>query len=289
MPPPLPHLAGVEHADIEVRGLRLHVALAGPADGSPMVLVHGFPQHWYEWRHLIGPLAEAGHRVVAPDLRGLGWSEYPPDEDFRKETLVDDVIGLCSELGHDRIAFVGHDWGCWVGWLLCVRRPDLVDRAMLLSVPPPFPPARIEPVALLRLSRLWYQLVLAAELPHAAKLGFFRQMLIVGRGSAWEPGVLDAYLDTLRQPARVRAAMLLYRQFLTRELPGLVGGRYRGARLTMPVRFLIGRGDPFFYDEIVDEAAPHADDYTGEAVPDVKHFLPEEAPDLLRERLLALL
>jgi pimeloyl-ACP methyl ester carboxylesterase len=162
-----------------------------------------------------------------------------------------------------------------------------VARAVLLSVPPPFPPERIEPGALARLGRLWYQLPIVSPLPTAAKLRFFQQMFVVGRASDWEPDVLDEYLGTLRQPAQVRAGTLLYRQFLTRELPGLLGRRYADARLTVPVRFLIGTGDLFYEDDILDQARPHADaDYAGEAVPDAKHFLPEEAPELVRERVL---
>jgi pimeloyl-ACP methyl ester carboxylesterase len=288
--PPLPHVDGVEHREVLVRGVRLHVALAGPEEGRPVVLQHGFPQHWYEWRHLIGPLAGVGYRVVAPDFRGLGWSEHPPDEDFRMETLTDELVALCGSLGYDRVAYVGHDWGAYVGWLLCLNRPDFVARAVLLSVPPPFPPERIEPGALARLGKLWYQLPIVSPLPAAAKLRFFQQMFVVGRASDWEPGVLDEYLGTLRQPAQVRAGTLIYRQFLTRELPGLLGRRYADARLTVPVRFLIGTGDLFYEDDLVDQARPHADaDYAGEAVPDAKHFLPEEAPDLVRERALQFL
>jgi pimeloyl-ACP methyl ester carboxylesterase len=285
MPASVPYVDGVEHQEVVVRGLRIHLAVAGPPDGRPVILQHGWPQHWYEWRHLFGPLAATGHRVVAPDFRGFGWSEHPPDEDFRKETLVDDLVALCAELGHSRVAFVGHDWGCWVGWLLCLRRPDLVERAMLLSVRPPFPAERIDPAAVALLARLWYQVVIASPIPRGAKLAFFRRLLEeLGRGA--DPRVLDAYLDPLRQPAQVRASTLLYRQFLTRELPGLAGGRYADGRLTMPIRFLVGRDDPLFSEEIVDEAAPHADDYAGEALPGVGHFVPEDAPDLLRERLL---
>jgi pimeloyl-ACP methyl ester carboxylesterase len=290
MRPSLPRVDGVEHRELVVGGLRLHVALAGPEDGRAVVLQHGFPQHWYAWRHVIGPFAEAGYRVVAPDFRGLGWSEHPPDEDFRMETLADELVALCGSLGLERVAYVGHDWGAYVGWLLCLNRPEFVARAVLLSVPPPFPPERIEPAAVVRLWRLWYQLPIASPLPAAAKLAFFRQMLVVGRASDWEPGVLDEYLAPLSQPAQVRAGTLLYRQFLTRELPGLLARRYADARLTVPVRFLIGTGDLFYEDGIVDQARAHADaDYAGEAVPDANHCLPEEAPDLLRERVLGFL
>ena len=272
MPPTLPQVAGVEHREVSVRGLRIHVATAGPPDGPPVVLQHGWPQHWYEWRHLIGPLAQAGHRVLAPDFRGFGWSEYPPDEDFRKETLVDDLIALCDVLGHGRISLVGHDWGGWVGWLLCLRRPDLVDRAVLLSAPPPFPPDRIDPAALGRVGRLAYQIPIAAPVPHAAKLAWFQQMGKVVGGRP--PDELEVYTATLEQPSQVRASTLLYRQFLTKELPALLARRYAGQRLSVPVRYLVGSEDRLFYEELVDEPIPHADaDYQGEVLRGIDHFI----------------
>jgi len=288
MPPALPHVDGVEHLDVVVRGLRLHVAAAGPANGPPVVLQHGWPEHWYEWRNLIGPLADAGHRVLAPDFRGFGWSAHPADGDFRKETLVDDLVDLCAELGHRRISFVGHDWGCWVGWLLCLRRPDLVERAVLLGVRAPFPVA-VSPKALARLVNLSYQVPISAPLPHAVKAPLLERMrpFVVRQGMP--PDAFDAYWEPLRQPEQVRATTLLYRQFLTRELPSLAGGRYRDARVTVPVRFLIGGDSPLHYEGLEHEPAAQVDDYAGEAVPGVGHFIPEAAPELLRDRVLGFL
>jgi pimeloyl-ACP methyl ester carboxylesterase len=270
---------------VSVRGLRVHVAMAGSPSGPPVVLQHGWPQHWYEWRHLIGPLAQAGYRVVAPDFRGFGWSEYPPDEDFRKETLVDDLIALCAELGYGRISLVGHDWGGWVGWLLCLRRPDLLDRAVLLSAPPPFPPDRVDPAAVGRLGRLAYQLPLAAPLPFAAKRAFFQRMsdLFGGR----PPDEAEAYAATLSQRSQMRATTLLYRQFLTRELGPLIAGRYAGQRLTVPVRFLVGDQDFLFEEDMVDAAAPHTDaEYQGDVLRGAGHFVADDAEDELRAVVL---
>jgi pimeloyl-ACP methyl ester carboxylesterase len=289
MTPPLPEVPGVDHQEVIVRGLRLHVAFAGPATGQPVVLQHGWPQHWYEWRHLIGPLANAGYRVVVPDFRGFGWSEYPPDEDFRKETLADDLIALCGELGYPRISLVGHDWGCWVGWLLCIRRPDLVDRAVLLSARSPVPPERIDPTALPRLAKLAYQLPIAAPLPLTVKGAWFRAMgSALGRAEGG-PSDLEPYVMTLSQPAQMRASTLLYRQFVTRELGPIIAGRYRGKRVTVPVHFLVGERDLLFYEEMVEEQAPHIDAYEGEVLRGVGHFIPEEVPDLLRDRVVAFL
>jgi pimeloyl-ACP methyl ester carboxylesterase len=287
--PPLPHVPGVDHQELIVRGLRVHAAFAGPATGHPVVLQHGWPQHWYEWRHLIGPLADAGYRVVVPDFRGFGWSEYPPDEDFRKETLTDDLIALCGELGYPRISLVGHDWGCLVGWLLCIRRPDLVDRAVLLSARSPVPPDRIDPTALGRLTKVAYQLPIAAPLPGAVKRAWFAAMgTALGRGDHG-PTDFEPYAATLRQRSQMRASTLLYRQFLTRELGPMIAGRYRGERVTVPVRFLVGDHDLLFYEEMVDEQAGHVDAYEGEVLRGVGHFIPEEAPDLLCDRVLQFL
>jgi pimeloyl-ACP methyl ester carboxylesterase len=288
MPPPLPHVAGVEHREVVVRGIRIHVATAGSPAGRPVVLQHGWPQHWYEWRHLVAPLADAGYRVVAPDFRGFGWSEHPPDEDFLKETLVDDLIALSETLGLGRFALVGHDWGAWVGWLLCLRRPDLVERAVLLSAPPPFPPDRIDPAALGRLSRLAYQIPIASPMPLTAKRAWFSVMgkLLGGR----PPDEVEVYAETLAQPSQVRASTLLYRQFVTREVPALLARKYAGQRLTVPVRFLVGDEDRLFYEGLVDEPVPHADaPYEGEVLRGIGHFVADEAPDLLRERVLGFL
>jgi pimeloyl-ACP methyl ester carboxylesterase len=286
MPLPLPKVDGVEHEEVIVRGLRIHIATAGPADGPPVILQHGWPQHWHEWQHLFGPLAQAGYRVIAPDFRGFGWSEYPPDDDFRKDTLADDLIELCRVLGLRRISFVGHDWGCWVGWLICLREPELIERAVMLSVRAPFPPDRIEPAALVRVLRLAYQLPLAAPMPGAAKR---LALQLIGKviGSGGAPIDFAPYATVLTQPSVLRATTLLYRDFLTRELPQLIGGRFRGERIEVPVSFIVGEGDFLYYDDMVEEQAPHFDDYRGEALPGVGHFIPEEAPEALQERVLA--
>jgi pimeloyl-ACP methyl ester carboxylesterase len=287
--PPLPHVDGVEHQEVVVRGLRLHLAVAGPPNGPPVLLQHGWPQHWYEWRHLFAPLAQAGYRVIAPDFRGFGWSEFPPDEDFRKDTLADDVIALCERLGYRRISYVGHDWGCWVGWLLCLREPQLIERAVMLSVRAPMPPDTIDVAALGRLARLVYQVPLSAPMPLAAKQAAFGLIgSLLNRGGAARLD-FEPYAVVLRQPSVTRASTLLYRNFLTRELPQLLAGRFRGERVSVPVRFLVGDRDPLYYPELVEEQAAHIDDYRGESLSGVGHFIPEEAPDVVSERVLGFL
>src|SRR5437667_5599888 len=99
-----------QHAFTDVNGIRLHYVTQGV--GKLVVLLHGFPEFWYSWRHQIPALARAGFRVVAPDLRGYNDSDKPDGiEAYRLANIVGDVAGLVRGLGADRAAIVGHDWG----------------------------------------------------------------------------------------------------------------------------------------------------------------------------------
>ncbi|WP_020669616.1 alpha/beta fold hydrolase [Amycolatopsis nigrescens] len=123
-----------EHRFIETNGIRLHVAEAGR--GPLVLLLHGFPECWYSWRHQLSALADAGFHVVAPDQRGYARSERPAAaEDYTMAHLTGDVIGLIDALGEEKAAVVGHDWGAPVAWHTALFRPDRVRGVAGLSVP----------------------------------------------------------------------------------------------------------------------------------------------------------
>ena len=130
----MPAVAGVRHRWIDVGGVRLHVAEAGA--GPPLILLHGWPQHWWCWRHLIPRLAGT-HRVLAPDLRGWGWSDAPPG-DYAKATFAADVVALMEAEGIDRAGLIGHDWGGYAAFLLALDHPDRVERLVCLDIVPPW-------------------------------------------------------------------------------------------------------------------------------------------------------
>ncbi|MFI5121970.1 MAG: alpha/beta fold hydrolase, partial [Vicinamibacteria bacterium] len=132
----LPHVDGVTHRFVGANGIVFHVALAGSANDDPVLLLHGWPQHWYEWRHLIPQLADR-HRVLALDLRGFGWSDAPR-RGYLKEQMATDVLAVLDALGLDRVKLVGHDWGGWIGFLLCLRAPERVDRYLALGITHPW-------------------------------------------------------------------------------------------------------------------------------------------------------
>src|SRR3954471_17793723 len=123
-----------EHHDVSTNGVRLHVAELGT--GPLVVLLHGFPQFWWSWRHQLVDLAAAGLRVVAPDLRGYAASDKPP-RGYDALTQAADVAGLIRALGESDAVVVGHGWGGHVAWTLAAAHPALVRRLAVVSAPHP--------------------------------------------------------------------------------------------------------------------------------------------------------
>ncbi|MER7580165.1 alpha/beta hydrolase [Kitasatospora sp. NPDC097691] len=202
----------VKHSDVEVNGVRLHLAEQG--EGPLVLLLHGFPESWYSWRHQFAPLAEAGYRVVAPDQRGYARSEQPASVDaYTLLHLVGDVTALIGALGEERAVVVGHDWGAPVAWATAALRPDLVRGVAGLSVPPL--PSGPTPLALSRerFGEGFYQIYFQepgradAELAADPKSSF-RRILGGGLRPDGEPRVWVVpegmkLLDTVPEPARL--------------------------------------------------------------------------------------
>ena len=133
----------------------MHVAEAG--QGDPVLLLHGFPQNWWEWRGVIPGLAEK-HRVIVPDLRGTGWTDTPASG-YDRDQLLADVVALLDALEIERIHMVAHDWGALLGFHLCFEQPDRVRSFMSIAIPHPY--IRFTPKALPAFWHLWFQYVVA--------------------------------------------------------------------------------------------------------------------------------
>jgi pimeloyl-ACP methyl ester carboxylesterase len=281
----MPHVDGVGHRFVEANGIRVHVAEAGPADADPLVLLHGWPQHWYAWRHLIGPLARS-RRVLCPDLRGLGWTEAPPDG-YEKEALADDLFALLEALEIERAGLIGHDWGGWIAFLAALREPDRVEAILALGIVAPMgrrPSLR----GIAGAWRFWYQVVLASPLGEraAASLGSGRAASAVRwiGTDVWGEAERESFLGQFGEPERARASVQYYRTFQLRELPAIARGRYADAHLAVPARLLFGEKEPAMSPAMLEGAEDHADDLTVEILPGVGHFIPEQCPELVLDR-----
>ena len=123
---------------IETNGIKLHVVMAGPEDGQPVILLHGFPEFWYGWRKQIPALTKTGYRVIVPDQRGYNLSDKPKGaRSYRVDILAQDILGLMDALGYNKVHLIGHDWGAIVAWALAVWHPERLHKLGILNVPYP--------------------------------------------------------------------------------------------------------------------------------------------------------
>ncbi|MCW2980086.1 MAG: hypothetical protein JWO14_1813 [Solirubrobacterales bacterium] len=281
-----PVVDGVRHRWVEARGLRFHVAEAGEGDDVVLCL-HGWPQHWYEWRDLMPRLAVAGYRAIAIDLRGFGWSDAPRDG-YEKENLATDILAVLDALDLQRVKLVGHDWGGWIGFLLCLRAPERFSQYLSLNILTPWVDLR---AAVPQIWRFWYQLVIAAPLIgyRAHTSGKLVPKVLVGgstvRGN-WDEATLRSFADNLAEPDRARACVQMYRVFQLHESPAILRGRYAHDRLTVPTRLLFGTDDTALRPQFLAGYQHHADDMQVELVPGCGHFIADEKPDLVAKRAL---
>lgn len=273
--------AGLSHGRAELGDVSLHYVTAG--EGEPLVLLHGWPQTWFEWRHLIPELARR-YRVIAPDLRGLGDSSRPA-EGYDKRTMAADIHGLLGSLGVERCCLVGHDWGGPVAFALAAHYPGLVRRLAILDVVIPGDGGDFS-----QGGRRWHHAFhQVAGLPEElvrgrerAYLGWFYRNFAHRPDAIGEEEIAE-YLRTYSDPAALAAGFALYRA-LPRDREDNAAWLSRH-KLAMPV-LAVGGGESFGRRHEPEELLRRcAQDVTGAVIADSGHWIPEEQP----ERLLALL
>ena len=280
----IPAVEGVEHHYVEAGALRVHVAEAGSAAAPPILLLHGWPQHWYMWRRVIGDLG-AEHRLIAPDLRGFGWTDAP-GHGYDPDTFAADQIALLDALGLERVRVAGHDWGGYTAFLLGLRHPDRVERALVFNAPHPWPPR--SPGLALEIWRTWYAALNALPVAgrYSAKQGFSRHILTHGNvGRPFTDQDLELFSAQFREPARALASVSLYRGYFRAFARLLRGSDAERGRLTVPSRLVFGARDVYVTPKLLHGWERHADDMEVELVPDSGHFVVDEKPDLVGERI----
>ncbi|KAL6619353.1 hypothetical protein ACP70R_034492 [Stipagrostis hirtigluma subsp. patula] len=314
----------IRHRTVEVSGgVRLHAAEAGPAaGGAPTVLLlHGFPELWYAWRHQMRALAAAGYRAVAPDLRGYGDSDAPEGaagEQYTALHVVGDLVALLDALGEARVFVAAHDWGAIIAWSLCLLRPDRVRALVALSVAYAPRNAARKPVDRLRalfgddyyICRIQEPGAIEAEFARLGTEQVLRKLLsyrtpgpIFIPKSGW--GSPD---DQVQLPSWVTEEDLKY--YASKfDKTGFTGGLnyYRamnktweltspwtGAEIKVPVKFIIGDLDMTYHTPGIQDFihkggfkkfVPLLDDVV--VMKDVGHFINEEKPNEVSEHIIS--
>jgi pimeloyl-ACP methyl ester carboxylesterase len=261
---------------VDVDGVKLHVDDHGA--GTPVVLLHGFPDSSYLWRNQIPFLVEHGFRVVAPDLRGFGSSDKPSEvAAYALPVVVGDVVAILDALSIQRAHIVGHDWGAAVAWLLATLQPDRVDKLVVLSVP-----HLSVPRSLRAREMAWYQLFfqfegVAEETIAYDDWAFLREW---SRGD----GDLERWIEDLSRPGALRAGLNWYRANLAPRPPG------PGLSLPpvqTPTLGIWSSEDHYLDGERMRRSAEHvAGPWRYEQLDGVSHWMQVEAPDRLNALLL---
>ena len=288
----LPALAGVEHRFVDVGGdVTIHVADAGPADGSPVMLVHGFPQNWWAWHELIGPLAADGYRVLCPDLRGAGWSSAPDDR-YYKTDMADDLAAVLDRLGVASVRLVATDWGGPVAAFMMLRHPEKVTGFFGLNTVGPW--LKLDLALVRQLWRFWYQIPLALPVIGPRVIGDPKGRFL-GMLGRWVAGFslneddFWLYIRRMREPGHAVAGSRWYRTSLTREMVRVLRGEFANTSVDIPVRFLHGMGDPVITPTLLRGYAERARDFQLETVDGVGHLIVDQRPELVLVRLRAFL
>ncbi|QDV37756.1 alpha/beta fold hydrolase [Tautonia plasticadhaerens] len=277
-----------QHAEVVVNGVALHVAQSGPTDGPPVILLHGFPEPWSCWRHQIGPLADAGFRVLAPDQRGYNTSDKPEGTAaYALDVLAADVIGLIDAGGWRRASLVGHDWGGLVAWWAALRHPDRVDRLAILNAPHPVAFRRHVRTQPSQLLRSWY--VLFFQLPRVPEAHFrrgnwralTRALVATSRPGTFAEEDLDRYRRAWSEPGAITAMIHWYRAAVRhRPVPPA------DPRVRVPTLLLWGPGDRFLSRGLAPASLALCDAGRLEWVEGATHWLHHEEPEAVNRLLL---
>lgn len=271
-----------DHCFTDLGDVRLHYVTAGA--GPAVVLIHGWPQTWFMWRDIIGPLSEK-FRVIAPDLRGLGDSSRPV-LGYDKKTLANDIWRLIHDsLGHEECFVVGHDWGGATAYALAAQNRQAVKKMAILDMPVPG-----DGTPIIFNNRWHHSLHWELDFPEALTAG--REDLYLSffyRNWGGGPTVIseDAqaeYLRTYRQPGAMRAGFNLYRatkQDIEDNQRFIADGK-----LKMPILCYggaLGRGRGPLAMESWQRVAENVE---GGVLDDCGHWIPEEKPEWVAETLL---
>jgi pimeloyl-ACP methyl ester carboxylesterase len=274
--PPLPDSPGFRHAMVTTPGLRTHVATMGT--GDPVLMLHGFPQHWWEWRTVAPRLVEAGYRVICPDLRGSGWTQAA-EPGFTRHAMMHDLVALMDELAIPSAHVVSHDLGAVLAGQLAYLHPERVRSAVQFAVPPGF---------------MTFSARLLPAFAHMPRLLMHRS----GRSLEWLFGdhyaakpvsaqTIDAYLRVQQRPEVGSSASALYRGMIIPESMRLASGHYRRQHLKPPTLAVFGRLDgPFAEDtvrKICRDSERLADRFELGFIEQAAHFVVDDAPDAVAD------
>jgi len=274
----------LETRHVDVGEVSLHVVFAGPADGEPVVLLHGFPEFWFAWRYEMARLADAGYRVIVPDQRGYNLSDKPESiEAYRVDTLAADIARLITELGFDSAYVAAHDWGGGVAWRLAINHPQRVRRLAMIDTPHPRAgegfESKEETVS-------WYRTFM--QLPWipewVSRAGNYR-LLVDSLRRTSKPGTFpDEVMDQFRSAwdrDGARSAMTNWYRAAFRFPPQAEGTQ----RVALPTLMILAAEDAFIPADMTRRSMCFLDDARLVELDTGTHWVVQEEPEIISQLL----
>jgi epoxide hydrolase 4 len=284
-------IEGARHIRIDTGEVRLHAVEAG--QGPLVVLLHGFPEFWWSWRHQIPALVAAGFHVVAPDLRGYNLSDRPPRvRDYDLSHLTADVAGVVRAMGEKKAHVVGHDWGGGIAYAFAMRYPEMLDRLAILNAPHPEGFRRaLMGGSWAQMKKSWY--IFFFQLPGVPERALrkddykaLRAALRAGRGGGVPDSEIQPYVDAARRADGLFGGLHYYRAMvrgaLTRSLP-------EPTKVEGPLLVIWGQKDEALGEELAAPPEGWVKDVRIERIADASHWVQNDAPERVNELLAGFL
>jgi pimeloyl-ACP methyl ester carboxylesterase len=275
---------------LHINDIALHVVLAGPANGKPLIFLHGFPEFWFAWRHQIDHFVSLEYRVIIPDQRGYNLSDKPAGvASYSIDLLATDVVGVLDNVAGSKAFVVGHDWGAAVSWYLAARYSDRIHRAAMLSVPHPRVFINNLIMSPGQLRRSWY--IFFFQLPWLPEFIMHRRdwaLLVRGLQNTSAPGVfsdsdLKQYKESWARKGALTAMLNWYRAALFR--PSKLALDPEGSRVKVPALLIWGKKDRFAGEAMARQSLQYCDDGRLEIFETASHWVQHEEPAQLNNLL----
>jgi pimeloyl-ACP methyl ester carboxylesterase len=268
---------------LSTNGIRLHTALAGPEDGEPVFLLHGFPEAWFGWEAQIGPLAEAGFRVIVPDQRGYNLSDKPKGvSNYHMNILAQDILGLADALGYERFHLAGHDFGAMVSWNLALRHPKRLKRLAIANVPHPVVMRNYLRTHLSQMLKSWYAFFFQIPgLPERLVKVNNWQFLISAMPDDLTPKERHRYRKAWAQPEAMTSMINWYRAMLRLSRKSTAN-----SPIQVPTLILWGKQDPHISYEMALLSSDLCVDCRMVTFEDATHWVMHDKPGEVSQLLI---
>lgn len=277
-----------EETYITTNGIRLHTILAGPQSGSPVILLHGFPETWRCWIRQLPILVDAGCRVIIPDQRGYNLSDKPKGiKNYRISLLVDDIVGLIDALGYEKVNLVGHDWGANIAWMLANKYPERLHRLSILNAPHPTVTRRFLLRDLEQIRRSWY--ISFFQLPWLPEAGMRRdnwrgaELALRGSGKihTFTNEDIEKYKEAWSQPGAMTAMINWYRAAVLYQPPIL-----KDPCIKVPTLMMWGMKDFALTHRMARPSMDYVDEGNLILFPEATHWVQRDAAEEVNHYLV---